>query len=101
MKYGLKPEVIGRINSVFAIHPEVEQAILYGSRAKGTHRTGSDIDLCLKGEKLTLPLLLKIGNELDDLLLPYKMDLSIFHTLDNQDLIEHIERVGVMFYSKA
>ncbi len=101
MKYGLKPEVIERINSVFAIHPEVEQAVLYGSRAKGTHRAGSDIDLCLKGEKLTLPLLLKIGNELDDLLLPYKIDLSIFHTLDNRELIEHIQRAGTVFYGKA
>lgn len=101
MEYGLKPEVIERINSVFATYPEVEQAILYGSRAKGTQRAGSDIDLCLKGEKLTLPLLLKIGNELDDLLLPYKIDLSIFHTLDNRELIEHIERVGVVFYCKV
>lgn len=101
MKYGLKPDVIERINGIFATHPEVEQAILYGSRAKGTHRPGSDIDLCLKGERLTLSLLLKIGNELDDLLLPYKIDLSIFHTLDNQELVAHIKRVGVVFYNKA
>lgn len=101
MKYGLKPDVIARINYVFATHSEVERVVLYGSRAKGTHRASSDIDLCLKGEKLTLPLLLKIGNELDDLLLPYKIDLSTFHALDNQELIEHIQRVGVVFYSKT
>lgn len=101
MQYGLKPEVIEQIIGVFAAHPEVEQALLYGSRAKGTHRPASDIDLCLKGEKLTLPLLLKIGNELDDLLLPYKIDLSIHHELDNPDLIEHIQRVGVVFYRKT
>ena len=101
MQYGLKSEVIERINRVFAAHPEVLEVVLYGSRAKCTHRPASDIDLCLKGKKLTLPLLLKIGNELDDLLLPYKIDLSIFHALDNPDLIEHIQRVGVVFYSKT
>jgi len=101
MQYGLKSEVIERINRVFAAHPEVLEVVLYGSRAKGTHRPASDIDLCLKGEKLTLPLLLKISNALDDLLLPYQIDLSILHELDNLELIEHIQRVGVVFYRKT
>ena len=101
MQYGLKPKVIERINGVFAAYPEVEQVVLYGSRAKGAHRAASDIDLCLQGDQLTLPLLLQISNELDDLLLPYKIDLSIHHELDNPELIEHIQRVGVVFYSKT
>lgn len=90
MDYGLGPDVISSINRVLAAHPEVNQAILYGSRAKGNYRAGSDIDLCLLGDDLTLTQFLKIENELDDLLLPYKIDLSLFHTLDNPELIEHI-----------
>lgn len=101
MQFGLKPDAISRINSVFAAHPEIEQVVLYGSRAKGNHRAGSDIDLCLKGEALTLTQLLKIENELDDLLLPYKIDLSSFQALDNAELIDHIHRVGVVFYPSA
>lgn len=101
MQFGLKPDTISRINSVFAAHPEIEQAVLYGSRAKGNYRAGSDIDLCLKGEALTLTQLLKIENELDDLLLPYKIDLSLFQSLDNAELIDHIHRVGVVFYPSA
>lgn len=100
MPYGLKPTIFEQINRVFAAHPEIRQAVLYGSRAKGTYKAGSDIDLSLKGETLTLPLLLKIETELDDLLLPYKIDLSIFETLDNADLIDHINRVGVVFYDR-
>lgn len=55
----------------------------------------------MKGEKLRLPLLLKIDNEPDDLLLPYEIDLSIFHALDNRELIEHIRRVGKVLYNKG
>lgn len=98
MSYGLKPDVIAHLHHVLATHPGVEQAILYGSRAKGNHREGSDIDLCLVGDSLTLTQLLKIENEMDDLLLPYKIDLSRFHALDNPELMEHIQRVGVIFY---
>lgn len=101
MQYGLKPDTIARINSVLAAHPEIEAAVLYGSRAKGNYRAGSDIDLCLKGEALTLTQLMKIENELDDLLLPYKIDLSLHHALDNPELLDHIRRVGVVFYPVA
>ena len=86
------------MQAVFARYPQVEQAILYGSRAKGTFRNGSDIDLTLKGDALTHRELGKIDMELDDLLLPYKIDLSLFRQIDNPNLIEHIERVGVVFY---
>lgn len=98
MPYGLKADAIARINGILATHPKIEETILYGSRAMGNFRDGSDIDLCLVGETLTLTELLKIENELDDLLLPHKIDLSLFHMLDNPDLIDHIRRVGVMFY---
>lgn len=100
MPYGLKPAIIEEIGRVFSAHAEIDLAVLYGSRAKGTQKTGSDIDLCLKGEALSLPLLLKIENELDDLMLPHKIDLSIFHELDNPALIDHINRVGLVFYQR-
>ena len=101
MQFGLKPDTISRINGVLAAHPEIEQAVLYGSRARGNYRAGSDIDLCLKGDAMTLTQLLKIENELDDLLLPYKIDLSLHHALDNPELIDHIRRIGVVFYPIA
>ena len=96
--YGLKDTHIHKIQSVFAQYGNIEKAILYGSRAKGNYRTGSDIDLTLVGENLDLATLFKIENELDDLLLPYKIDLSIYHKIENKDLTDHIIRVGVVFY---
>lgn len=85
---------------MFAGYPQIQQVILYGSRAKGTQRNGSDIDLAIQGEELTLPQLLKIENELDDLLLPYHVDLTLLHQIDNPKLAEHIRRVGKVFYAK-
>ncbi len=78
MRFGLKEATIKQINQVFFIYPQVKSAIIYGSRAKGNYRTGLDIDLTLIGEELTLHLLHKIELDLDDLLLPYTIDLSIF-----------------------
>ncbi len=98
MKYGLKQETIDKINRIFACHKEVETVILYGSRAKGNYRSGSDIDLTLKGKNLSLKQLNKISMDLDDLLLPYTIDLSLYHHITDADMIEHIERVGKLFY---
>ncbi len=98
MKYGLKQSTLAMINSVFANYPNVKMVILYGSRAKGNYRSGSDIDLTLVGENLNLSLLWKIENELDDLLQPYKIDLSIRDQIDNPNLLAHIERFGKVFY---
>lgn len=99
-RFGLPEEAVDKINGVLSAHPEVESAILYGSRAKGNYKPGSDIDLTLVGEQLDHHDLLKIMNELDDLLLPYTIDLSIFHMIDHGALRDHIQRVGQEFYRR-
>ncbi|MES2016877.1 MAG: nucleotidyltransferase domain-containing protein [Pseudomonadota bacterium] len=73
---------------------------LYGSRANGNFHRGSDDDLSIIGEQVSQQLLLHIETEIDDLSLPYKIDLSLFHHIDNSDLIGHIKRVGQVFYQK-
>ncbi len=99
-RFGLPAEAVSKIGGVLAAHPEVESAILYGSRAKGNYRPGSDIDLTLLGDRLVHHDLLKIMGELDDLLLPYTIDLSIFHMIDHGALRDHIQRVGQEFYHR-
>ena len=100
MKYGLSADTVFAINGVLAAHPQVERAVLYGSRAKGNYRNGSDIDLTLYGDGLDHQELMDISMELDDLLLPYMIDLSIFHNLNHTELKKHIERVGKVFYER-
>lgn len=99
-KFGLDTGVIQKINAVFQKYAEVEGVIVYGSRAKGNYKPGSDIDLTILSKSKDLSLLFKIENEIDDLLLPYKVDLSFFSLIDNQNLIDHISRVGIEFYRR-
>lgn len=101
LPFGLPTAAVEKIRVVFAHYPQVEMAVLYGSRAKGNYKNGSDIDLTLYGSGLELRVLLKILEELEELLLPWTIDLSIFATIDNVKLREHIKRVGVGFYQRA
>jgi predicted nucleotidyltransferase len=101
MKYGLEQDDIDQINRIFTLYPNIEKVILYGSRAKGNFRPGSDIDLAMEGENLNLSEQMEIEDKLDDLLLPYKIDLSIKQHIRNKDLIGHIDRVGKVFYHKS
>ena len=102
MSYGLSDATIQEICAVLARFPQVDRAVLYGSRAKGNYKNGSDIDLTLCGEAdLTMDILYQIMHQLDDLLLPYTIDLSIFGDIGDPDVVEHIRRVGVTFYEKG
>jgi predicted nucleotidyltransferase len=99
MEYGLPLDVVRKITAVLAQYPQVESVTLYGSRAKGNYKTGSDIDLTLHGNSdLTLGVVYRILDDLDDLLLPYTIDLSIFHDIADPAVIDHIQRVGISFY---
>ena len=97
MPYGLPDAVVDRLQHVFRQYPGIGVVRLYGSRAKGDYRPGSDIDLCIEGKTLTLGELFEIENRIDDLLLPWKVDLSLRHQIDNRELLEHIDHVGVEF----
>ena len=99
--FGLKETMIQKIHSIFKKYPEVQKIILYGSRAKGNYKNGSDIDLTLIGESLTYKIIGNIENDLDELYLPYTFDISIYHLLENDKLLDHIGRVGKVFYERV
>jgi predicted nucleotidyltransferase len=77
-EFGLPPATLETIRRILAEVPAVKRAVIYGSRAKGTYRPGSDIDLALFGDGLDLDTLGKIATRLDESPIPYQVDLSIF-----------------------
>jgi uncharacterized protein len=98
--HGLNEQTVEKIRAVLAGFPEVEKAVIYGSRAKGNFKPGSDIDLTVFGDRLNEQLHSRIYWALDDLLLPYTIDLSLFASLTDPELIDHIRRVGIILYEK-
>ncbi|QIM63616.1 hypothetical protein A1D29_10110 [Pasteurellaceae bacterium Orientalotternb1] len=99
-KFGLNAKNTKIICDILAKYPEVETAIIYGSRAMGNYRAGSDVDLTFKGENLTGRILSGIWHDLDESDSPYLFDLSIYHQLTHQPFIDHIDRVGQIFYQR-
>jgi predicted nucleotidyltransferase len=101
MPFGLNEPDHAAICRVLANHPQVDKVLIYGSRALGTHRPGSDIDLVFLGNGLNVPELSRIEADLDDLLLPYTFDIALLQSIENADLRSHIQRVGKIFYNRS
>ena len=97
--FGLSNLDIQKINRVFAGYPDVKQVKIYGSRAKGNYREGSDIDLTVIGVN-DYSLKLKIENDLDGLSLPYKIDFSLYSLITDSEVLDHIERFGLVFFDR-
>lgn len=98
VNHGLNERTVTQIKGVLARFPEVRKAVLFGSRAKGVQKPGSDIDLALTGDGLDWRLLGRIEDALDDLFLPYGFSLLIHCEGTDPDVAEHIRRVGFVFY---
>lgn len=97
---GLSKDIFDKMNAVFRNYKEIESVLLYGSRAMGNFKPASDIDISIVGEGIDLTLQNEIEFALDDLMLPYKFDISIYNDITSRDFTEHIDRVGIEIFNK-
>ncbi|MBB1127217.1 nucleotidyltransferase domain-containing protein [Thiospirillum jenense] len=100
MAFGLSDNTLVIVRTILQQYPSIEQAIIYGSRAKGNYRNGSDIDLTLIGSTLDYHTLFDVADAFDDSDIPYTVDVSLFEKINNPDLREHIQRVGQVLYQR-
>jgi len=101
MKHGLPDRTLDTLDSIFRKYPGIKQVVLYGSRAKGNFRAGSDIDLALMtDDTFTRTNLLRIAGDFDDSDMPYMVDVLVYEDLSNKDLKAHIDRVGKVLYPR-
>ena len=99
MRYGLSGETLRELHEIFLKYRNIQEVVIYGSRAKGNYRPGSDIDLALKTDgDFGFTELLKIGNDFEDSDLPYFVDVLIYDAISNSELKAHIDRVGKVLY---
>lgn len=96
--FGLEAREMDKIVKSIASIEGVDKAVLFGSRAKGNHKPYSDVDISLVGKSLSYSDLLRLHSIIDDLLLPYEIDLNIFDLIQNENLKEHILRCGRVIY---
>ena len=101
MKDGLKDSYKNAIVGVLSANEHVERAVLFGSRVKQTFRDGSDIDIALFGDSLTLIDNVRLNGSLDELTVPQRVDLVIYHKIDNPSLRRHILQDGIELYKKG
>lgn len=99
--FGLLSQNIEDIRRIFMSVPSVQEAIVYGSRARGDNRRYSDLDITLRGDGISDGDMTKIYFMIDDLLLPYTVDLSIYSHIRNEKLIANIINEGKLLYSKS
>lgn len=100
MEFGLSETTCATIRQILGQHPQIEKAVIYGSRAKGNYKNGSDIDLTLMGDALDYKVLSEVAWALDESSIPHTVDLSLFEKIEKPELREHIERVGAVFYRR-
>jgi predicted nucleotidyltransferase len=97
-QFGFETGDLETILAVIKQYPAVEQAIIFGSRAKGNYKKGSDVDIALKGD-INFNIISRINSTLnEETNLPYKFDIINYAQIDNLALSEHINRVGIVFY---
>ena len=94
-KFGIPENSLAQIVALLRATEGVETAKIFGSRAMGNYRDGSDIDVAAVAPSLGHHQYLRLCSKLDDLMIPYKIDLVLIHQIDNSSLVEHIQRVGI------
>lgn len=98
--FGLKPSHIESICAILQSFPEIEEAVIFGSRAKGNFRKGSDVDMTLIGQNVSFDTAQKVAYYLnEETIMPYRFDVLSFADISNPDLRDHIRRVGLTIYS--
>lgn len=99
--FGLSDDITDQLRQVLQRHPIIDEALIFGSRAKGCHTEGSDIDIAVKAHGITYRELLDISIQLEDLGFLYQIDVVDYYKNAGTPLSAHIDRVGKTFYRRG
>ncbi len=100
MRFGLDDKYLDELTAILRSIPEIEEAVIYGSRARGDYRRASDINLSLRGPRLEDRHVVRLKTLLYESRIPYFVDVNIFHRLRNPQFIANIERDGIVCYRR-
>lgn len=100
-KFGLSQKSLSEVIGVFRNYMEIDEAKLFGSRAMGNFKNGSDIDIAILGDAISLSLILKPKNDFEESSLPYFVDIVNYNSISNPELKRHIDQNGITLYVKS
>ncbi len=98
--FGLTERDVHTIREIFLKYPMVKKVYIFGSRAKGNSKTGSDIDLAIMDDNIDLKTILSIKGDFEESSLAYFVDLVHYPSLTNPEFRDHVDRVGILFFSR-
>lgn len=98
--FGLSIDTVHDLQSIFKQFSNINEVLIFGSRAKGNYKNGADIDLAIKGQNITFDELMDVSLKIDELELLYKVDILNYYQKKNLPIGRHIDRVGKSFYKK-
>lgn len=100
--FGLEEHDVSTIKNILKEYPEVLEAYIFGSRAKGNFKLGSDVDIAVKGNNISFRTISSINSKLnEETPLPYHFDILNYNSLTNLELLNHIDRMGKKFYDSS
>lgn len=100
-KFGLSQKSLSEVIGVFRNYMEIDEAKLFGSRAMGNFKNGSDIDIAILGDAISLSLILKLKSDFEESSLPYFVDIVNYNSISNPELKRHIDQNGITLYVKS
>lgn len=102
MDFGLHQKDLQEITAILQKFPTIDEAVLFGSRAKGTFKRGSDIDIAIKGEGINHDIVISLSSLLnEESSSPYFFDIVHFDDISEVELLAHIQRVGRCIYKRG
>lgn len=101
MKYGLSDKQLGIVLETLGLFPEIEVAVLFGSRAMENYKKASDIDIALKGKQIDQAFAAKVKVCFEeDTYLPFFVDVLAYDDLSTEKLKDQIDEHGIVLYQK-
>jgi len=99
--YGLLDRDLRFIREAIKKYPEIDEAIIFGSRAMGNYKKGSDVDIALKGQNVNRRTVIRLADDLNEVYpLPYFFDVINYNDISNEELKKHIDSVGKTIFKQ-
>ena len=101
MHYGLTEAQLQTIIAYLSCYPEIEEAVLFGSRALGSYKKASDVDIAIKGPQVTIFTAAALKSKLEDeTVIPYFFDIVPYPKVTHPEFLQHIDSYGISIYKQ-